>query len=385
MALRCMEALDIEKVFEKFPVVALFHTGGPPSAYCRQNTRLMAGSRSWDSPEKMPKNKTLILGVAYEWKDTVENLVSLKPDRMGWPLFQATEAELDLELDDWQPRLHRLPSTGLRETLSRKDYLETLWRIQKHIHRGDIYEINFCMELQAQEVKLLPMQLFENLCYRSPAPMSVLYKWHHLWVVSSSPERFLARRGQRLISQPMKGTAPRRAEPLWDAEEMRRLKSSPKERMENTMIVDLVRNDLSRVCQPGSVRVREWCGLYSFSHVHQMISTVEGELQPGKTFGDILRALFPPGSMTGAPKIRAMQLAEEYETSRRGMYSGTIGFMEKSGDFDLNVVIRSVAYNAQTGLLSCHVGSAITHLSQPEQEWEECLWKAAAIQSVLNG
>ncbi|MBL7747847.1 MAG: chorismate-binding protein, partial [Chitinophagaceae bacterium] len=159
---------------------------------------------------------------------------------------------------------------------------------------------------------------------------------------------------------------------------------SAKDRSENVMVVDLVRNDLAKICTEGTVKVDELYGIYSFPQVHQMISTVSGELKQGISFADIIKATFPMGSMTGAPKKRVMELIEQYEQTRRGIFSGAVGYIAPNGDFDFNVVIRSIMYNAATRYLSYQAGSGITFYSDPEMEWEECLMKAAAIRKVLE-
>lgn len=200
----------------------------------------------------------------------------------------------------------------------------------------------------------------------------------------ASPERFIKKEGSKIISQPIKGTAKRN---LIDVEKDKELiyylKQSPKEQSENIMIVDLVRNDLSKICNAGSVVVEELMEVYSFKQVHQMISTVAGDLKVGVNFYDILKALFPMGSMTGAPKLKVMQLIDAYEKSRRNIYSGSVGYINPDGDFDFNVVIRSILYDDAANKLSYQVGSAITHYSNAEDEYDECLLKASAIEKVL--
>ena len=186
------------------------------------------------------------------------------------------------------------------------------------------------------------------------------------------------------MSQPIKGTSPRSENPFQDKANIEYLKHSLKERSENIMITDLVRNDLSKVATRGSVKVDELCGVYSFRQVHQMISTISAEMRPDKNWIDTVKATFPMGSMTGAPKVRAMQLIEKYEATKRGLYSGSVGYVSPDGDFDFNVVIRSILFNRKKGHLSYMVGSAITALANPEQEYEECLVKAAAIREVLQ-
>jgi para-aminobenzoate synthetase component 1 len=184
----------------------------------------------------------------------------------------------------------------------------------------------------------------------------------------------------------MKGTAGRDLMDSANDEALKKvLESSAKEQAENVMIVDLVRNDLSKVCTDGTVKVDELFKIYSFPQVHQMISTISGELDPSVNFSDIVKATFPMGSMTGAPKRRVIELTEQYEVSSRGIYSGAVGYFTPEDDFDFNVVIRSLMYNKSTRYLSYHVGSGITFYSDPEKEWEECLLKAEGIKKVLTG
>jgi para-aminobenzoate synthetase component 1 len=199
-----------------------------------------------------------------------------------------------------------------------------------------------------------------------------------------SPERYLKKEGINILSQPIKGTSKRNI----DNEEddllnITHLKTSEKERAENIMVVDLVRNDLSRICKEGTVKVDELCAVYSFPQVHQMISTISGILKDGIHWTDAIRQTFPMGSMTGVPKKKVMELIENYERSKRGLFSGSIGYVTPAGDFDFNVVIRSLLYNSTDKYLSFHTGSAITFSSDPETEYEECLLKAEAIKKAL--
>ncbi len=231
-----------------------------------------------------------------------------------------------------------------------------------------------------------PFDVYHQLAGRSPNPFSGLYRVDDQWLICASPERFLRKTGQRLISQPIKGTLSRMGTDTASLDaERRQLANSSKDRAENVMVVDLVRNDLSRICREGSVQVDELFGIYSFAQVHQMISTVSGMVDEPVSMSRILKATFPMGSMTGAPKIRVMQLIEQYEKNTRGIFSGALGYIQPNGDFDFNVVIRSLMYNAQSGHLSYKVGSGITIYSEPELEWEECLLKAKAIEAVLGG
>ncbi|MCS7035186.1 MAG: aminodeoxychorismate synthase component I [Saprospiraceae bacterium] len=274
-------------------------------------------------------------------------------------------------------------SVSLRPRMSRRYYSEAVAALREHIAAGDVYEVNFCQEFYAEEARMNPLAVFERLNTRARAPFSAFLRWHDRYLLCASPERFLAKRGQRLFSQPIKGTRRRLADPKADAQLREALRHSEKDRAENAMIVDLVRNDLARHCLPGSVVVEELFGLYTFPTVHQMISTVAGELTPGEHPVAALRDAFPMGSMTGAPKIRAMELIEQYERTRRGLYSGAVGYCSPEGDFDFNVVIRSLLYRADTGYISAQVGSAIVFDSKPEEEYEECLIKLEALQKSL--
>jgi len=272
----------------------------------------------------------------------------------------------------------------IQQRIPKENYLSKIEEMLAHIHRGDIYEANFCMEFFAQNVTIDPIQKFERLNAISQPPFAVFLKNHQHFLLSASPERYLKKSDELLVSQPIKGTAPRFSDVAKDAESKRQLASDPKERSENVMITDLVRNDLSRTAQKGSVQVTELCGIYSFMQVHQMITTIASKLSHEFTAVDAIKTTFPMGSMTGAPKISAMQIIEKHEETKRGLYSGAVGYFTPLGDFDFNVVIRSILYNAQNKYVSFSVGSAITSLSDPEKEYEECLLKARAMREVLS-
>jgi para-aminobenzoate synthetase component 1 len=273
---------------------------------------------------------------------------------------------------------------GLRPRLPKADYLQAVESVREDILNGEVYELNLCQEFYAENISLHPVDVFWRLQAASPAPFAGFVRWHDHFLLCASPERFLARRGPTIISQPIKGTIARGATPAEDERQRQALLADEKERAENLMIVDLVRNDLARVALTGTVQVPELFGLYPFRHVWQMISTVQAQLPAETELVDVLRATFPMGSMTGAPKIRAMQLIEHYERSRRGLYSGSMAWADANGDFDLNVVIRSLQFRQDTGYLSFQVGSAITYDSVPEREYEECLLKAKALLQVLG-
>jgi para-aminobenzoate synthetase component 1 len=270
--------------------------------------------------------------------------------------------------------------------ISKEEYIGKVVKLKNHIQQGDIYEVNFCQEFYAEDVEInFPMDTYYRLNDLTHAPFSSYYQFGNYAAFCGSPERFLKKEGPKLISQPIKGTAPRGATLEADEKLKNALQNDPKERAENTMIVDLVRNDLSRVAEKDSVKVEEYCAIYSFDTVHQMISTISCEVKPEVTFTDILRATFPMGSMTGAPKLRAMELIEENESFKRGLYSGSIGYIAPNGDFDFNVVIRSLLYNTENRYLSCSVGGAITIQSDPEKEYEECMVKVKRILDGMNG
>lgn len=274
---------------------------------------------------------------------------------------------------------------SIRQRLSREEYIQKVNALKGHILRGDCYEINFCQEFYAEGVQLDPVAVYQKLNTLSPNPFSVLYKLEDKFLMCASPERFLYKEGDRIVSQPIKGTVRRaRGDDVEDEQLKNSLRLSAKERAENVMVVDLVRNDLSRVCREGSVKVDELFGIYTYPQVHQMISTVSGELQEAASFVDLLEATFPMGSMTGAPKKRVMELIRDYEPGARGIFSGTVGGFNPEGDFDLNVVIRSIMYNASSRYLSYQVGSGITFYCDAEKEWEECLLKGEAIKKVLT-
>jgi para-aminobenzoate synthetase component 1 len=345
--------------------------------------------------------------IAYDRKNAIEKLSSANPDRIKAPEFffyepkiivivKKAAVEIISESREEEGKAFRQlqqatlesPDTNanvqLQEGLSKEAYLQSIGSIKERIRKGDIYEMNFCMEFFAEQAVLSPAQVYKDLNAISEAPFSFYARFHEVFAIGSSPERFLRKEGSRLITQPIKGTAPRSADPQEDAGFKEALRNSEKEQNENVMIVDVSRNDLSRIAKKGSVKVDELFGVYSFRQVHQMISTVSCELKENCSFQEIVKAAFPPASMTGAPKIRAMQIIEETENFKRGIYSGTLGFISPEGDFDLNVVIRSILYNQRLGQVSYAVGSAVTDKCQPEEEYRECLLKARAMRKVLE-
>lgn len=272
----------------------------------------------------------------------------------------------------------------VKSRITKQEYLEKVNQLKKHIQLGDVYEINFCQEFYAEEVKIDPVELYIKLNEKSPTPFSSFVKQDDKYLLCASPERFIQKKANKIISQPIKGTIRRGKDKKEDEALKKRLLNDPKERSENVMIVDLVRNDLAKVAKKGTVKVDELFGIYTFPQVHQMISTVSALTEKNTSFDSIVNATFPMGSMTGAPKIRAMELIEQYENTKRGIYSGTVGYIKENGDFDFNVVIRSIMYNQKNKYLSFIVGGAITSQSIPENEYEECLLKAKAIIKTLD-
>ena len=354
------------------------------------------------------ENKDWIFGhISYDLKNEIEDLSSENQDGIEFPEFQFFVPEIVIilskdiikigisaecnseqifnELCTAITEENSFAKPELLSRFSRNDYLETVKKLQQHILKGDCYEICFCQEFYADSVQIDPVLSYKKLSVLSPNPFSAFYKSGEKYLLCASPERFLKRSGNVIMSQPIKGTSSRSADKNRnDDEEINLLLSDEKERSENIMVVDLVRNDLSKICKEGSVSVKEYLKIYSFPHVHQMISTITGELRDDVSFTDMLSATFPMGSMTGVPKKKVMELIEQYERTKRGLFSGSVGYISPAGDFDLNVVIRSILYNERKQYLSIQAGSAITWKSDPQKEYEECNLKIAAIKTALE-
>ncbi|RPE00270.1 anthranilate synthase component I family protein [Aureibaculum marinum] len=272
----------------------------------------------------------------------------------------------------------------IKKQISKKQYLKQLNTILKHINRGNIYEVNFCQEFYSENATINSLEVYNHLNSISNAPFASFLKLEDKFIISASPERFVKKQGNKIISQPIKGTAKRLTDKISDQQLAIDLANDQKERSENIMIVDLVRNDLSKTAIKGSVKVEELCKVYTFDQVHQMISTISSTTEHITDPVDIIKSLFPMGSMTGAPKLSAMQIIEKFETTKRSVYSGAIGYFTPEADFDFNVVIRSIFYNKTNKYLSYSVGGAITAKSDPEKEYEECLVKAIAMKKALK-
>ena len=354
-------------------------------------------------------NDWLFGHLSYDLKNETEHgLTSNNPDRIGFPdccffipqvVLQLNEHELSIGAFDNQHEsifyeictagpvtgTNQQSFTAISNRISKEEYIHTIQQLQQHILRGDCYEINFCQEFFAENIVIDPLQVYNSLSNTSPNPFAAFYKTGQRYLLCASPERYLKKTGDKIISQPIKGTSKRNLfDTAEDAKNKEHLYNSSKDRSENVMIVDLVRNDLSKICEEASVQVEELFGVYSFPQVHQMISTISGQLRSDIHFIDAVKATFPMGSMTGAPKKKVMELIDQYEKTKRGIFSGAVGYITPEGDFDFNVVIRSILYNAADKYLSFQAGSGITFYSDPEKEYEECLLKAAAIKKVLT-
>lgn len=345
-------------------------------------------------------NGSFIFGsMSYDLKNQFETLHSFNADQLAFPHyhFWVPQAlyrlgnQLELIAGDNTPTNQLLAqhfkvhlngdkpqlTAKFQERTSKERYFECFDTIKNALQRGDIYELNYCQEFYAENVTIEnPVGLFAKLHALTKAPHAVFVQTPNHSVFCASPERYMQKQGPTLRSEPIKGTAPRSENAIEDLAFSDKLKNDPKERAENIMIVDLVRNDLSQIAQKGSVRVDELCEIYTFETVHQMISKISCQLKPEVNFSAILRSSFPMGSMTGAPKIAAMEQIEAIEDFKRGQYAGSIGLIEPNGDFDFNVVIRSLLYNRKNKYLSCAVGSAITINAEAEKEYQECLLKA---------
>lgn len=350
--------------------------------------------------------------ISYDTKNAIESLSSTNQDGLEFPdlfffqpkkLFLIKGSELEIQYlrmcdDEIESDFEAIQnqngsdlSTSVSQTkntiqqrISFEKYLEKTEQFLKAIHRGEIYEANFCMEFFAENADIEPLHVFQRLNAISKAPFAVYFKRNSQYLISASPERFLKKIGSKLISQPIKGTSKRFSDPILDEKAKKNLALDPKERSENIMIVDLVRNDMSKTATKGSVQVEELCEVYSYKQVHQMVSTIVSEVEAHLSSVSVIQSCFPMGSMTGAPKISAMEIIEQLEETKRGLYSGSVGYFTPSGDFDFNVVIRSIMYNELNKYLSFSVGSAITAESIPENEYNECLLKAKAMFDVLE-
>lgn len=353
----------------------------------QETTQLLPGNSNPPATFKNNRSNGIAFPDLYFFRPQVVMLLQGQQVRIGGENFTRQQAgeiyEACLQMPGSIQHRHHTITSRPQSHLPRAAYLKTVRALQEHIHRGDCYEVNFCRDNFIPGVNVHPLTLFDRLNRLSPAPFAAYYRLEDQYLLCSSPERFLQQQGHSIISQPIKGTTRRFEDAAQDAQARADLYRSTKERAENVMVVDLVRNDLAHTATQGSVQVAELFGIYSFAHVHHMISTVKATRRENMPFTAVIQHAFPMGSMTGAPKIRVMELIDQYEPVRRGLFSGALGYITPSGDFDLNVVIRSILYNAASRHLSFPTGSAITFYSSPEKEWEECLLKAEAMMKVI--
>ncbi len=375
---------------------------------CKKNITIQNGNAYEELQNFYSKEKGWLFGhLGYDLKNETEKLCSNNFDGIGFADMHFFVPELVIKLTHKQVTIYceddatiffeqiisaptsiaeiKKNDVTVKSRISKTEYINTIQKLQQHILNGDCYEINFCQEFFAEDAVIDPLNVYHKLVQLSPNPFAALYKVNDKFCICASPERFLKREGSKIFSQPIKGTIKRDLlNDQTDRQNKNYLETSEKEKSENVMVVDLVRNDLSRVCKQGTVKVEELFGVYSFPQVHQMISTISGQLKDGINWIDIVKASFPMGSMTGAPKKRVMELIEQYEKTKRGLFSGAIGYINPDGDFDFNVVIRSILYNVSTHYLSFQAGGGITFYSDAEKEYEECLLKAGAIKKVLE-
>ena len=389
---------------EKYP-----YGGFKPTLIVSNNSISIDQESVFDSLSKLidQSDQAKLYGfLTYELQEETHGIHNPKPSTIAWPKAGFFEAEYHIHLEndciviegiDAQKACNSLKKflrstitdisqkepIQLKSNTSKEAYINTVNALRGHIEEGDVYEINYCMNYEAEVGQFNPITTYLKLSEKSPTPFNVLLKWEDKYALCASPERFLKLQNNKLISQPIKGTAQRASTPALDEEQKNALRTSEKERAENMMIVDLVRNDLTLSSKTGSIQVEEIFGIYSFEYVHQMISTITSQLKEGLNPVASIKNAFPMGSMTGAPKKSALELIKRYETHQRTLFSGSIGHMNTQ-EFDFNVVIRSLFYDQQKKVINYQVGSAITYDSDPEKEYEECQLKAQAIIDILK-
>lgn len=396
---------------DQFTHIAYYHHNDIPYPHngfqeilaigCDQELKPTDGDR-FESLKAFHQNEWLFGYLGYDLKNDTEAVTSNNPDLLKFPEMAFFKAQHILFFDgdtvvidsEDEALFEKISNTAIdhqtsqfgpvQASLSRQAYIDITQKLRWHIEEGDCYEINFCQEFHGDITKADPISLFLQLSTISPTPFASFQKWNDQYILCASPERFMKKVGTDLTSQPIKGTRPRGSSPEEDEKLAHELRHDEKELAENMMIVDLVRNDLARSSKTGSVKVDELFGIYKFEQVFQMISTICSELNEDYHFVDAIKNAFPMGSMTGAPKVKVMELIEQYENTKRGIFSGATGYITPKGDFDFNVIIRSLFLDLQKQLYSFQVGSAITYDAIPESEYEECLVKAKAILILLD-
>lgn len=357
----------------------------------------------WEEIRNQYSNDWLFVFVSYEGKNSVEDLSSQKKQAIrfntatfnipqhvweissnevrilkgnGHSIISDIQAYCDAEKKQQAP-------IAISHLVDRSHYIKQITAIQKYIREGNAYEINYCIPFTGKGI-LNAVDTYFKLNTLAPMPFSVFYKCNTEYILSASPERFIKKEGSKIISQPIKGTSKRGSNVEEDEKLKSILRHSQKEQSENTMIVDLVRNDLSRTAIAGSVHVPEFRGMYSFPNVHQLISTVASTIDPAYSAIEVIKKSFPMGSMTGAPKVSAMQLIDDVEEVARGPFSGTVGYMDPEDNFDFNVLIRSIFYNDDTQEIFMEAGSAITSYADAAMEYDECILKITPMITILS-
>ncbi|OOG19112.1 aminodeoxychorismate synthase component I [Sphingobacterium sp. CZ-UAM] len=400
----------------QFDEISFFNSNGSPDQWGRfESVLAVKALHSFCADDNVLDQLQQFLGkhqygfipgfLSYDLKNEIEVLQTSAEDRLGFPAayffvpaitVSITERQVKIQADDpaavYQsiydtiiPRTDTPVAVHIKSRWTKEEYLTAFDKVQQHIQRGNIYEVNLCQEFFAENAHISPIEVYLKLNAISPTPFSNFFKLGSHFIMSASPERFLAKRKGKLISQPIKGTAKRGCTEQEDQDIIHRMLQSQKEIAENVMIVDLVRNDLTRSALPGTVEATRLFEIQSFKQVHQMISTITCMQDPEVSNMDVFRHTFPAGSMTGAPKIAAMRICDQIESSKRGVYAGSIGYFDTvSDEFDFNVVIRSLLYNQRENYLSFHTGGAVTNQALAEQEYQECLLKASAILQALN-
>lgn len=357
-----------------------------------------------EEQSKLILNQPLFGYLSYDLKNNVEKLESNNLDNLALPELFFFKPRYVIHIKNNQVTINRrgleanylieqiqqtnVPknqqqAVQLKSRINKQQYINKVEAIKQHIVEGNIYEMNLCNEFYAEKTSINALPIFIDLNEQTKAPFASFLKFKNNYVLSFSPERFLQKTGNKLISQPIKGTIKKGKTNQENKQLQAQLKADIKERAENVMIVDLVRNDLTKSSKTGTIKVDELFGIYEFETVNHMISTVSAKAKNNISLVDIIKNAFPMGSMTGAPKIRAMQIIEDIEETKRGVYSGAIGYITPNGNFDFNVVIRSLVYNANKHYLSLQTGGAITYDSVPEKEYDEMLLKAKAIRQFL--
>ena len=302
-------------------------------------------------------------------------------ERMGKRIAHLTGLMQNGSRSDEDAPAEASAETRLRGNFTPEEYIEAVARAREYIAAGDIFQVNLSQRYDV-DLTIEPYELYRRLRRINPSPFAGYLNFKDVTIASASPERFLRLEGDLVETRPMKGTRPRGRTAEEDDRLASELVNSVKDRAENVMIVDLERNDLGRVCRYGTVKVRELYTLEKYSTVFQLTSTVEGRLQSGKDRIALLKATFPGGSITGAPKVRSMEIIDEMEPTRRGVYTGSIGYLGFDGRMDINIVIRT--FVIKDGKAYFHVGGGIIYDSDPEAEYQETLDKAKALMDALE-